>query len=260
MSNEMKLRDEIFEWRDKLRRSAMGDEVIRAIEARLQTESDPTKLRLLKFALAQEHDAQGNKAAADAIYGEDPQDAAHRWYEDLRRTHTNEEILGALEVRIRKNVDDAAVRWDLNWILASEYCLRGDYAASEAIYRQMFDDDPDDPLPLIRLSEQRLYYEESPEAAMALIDAALVAAYRSGDFRRHALAVKARIALQLKHYVAVEGVLKAIMQLQLGPDSVDIGRERDILDRLPPGSIDSEVARRYDEYCGGKSKDRAGNI
>ena len=29
----------------------------------------------------------------------------------------------------------------------------------------------------------------------------------------------------------------------------DIGRERDFFDRLPPDSIDPEVARQYNEYC-----------
>jgi tetratricopeptide (TPR) repeat protein len=256
MLREMQLRDEIFRWRDELRRSATGDDVIRAIEGRLRAERDPIKLRLLRFALAQEHDAQGDKAAADAIYGEDPQDAAHRWYENLRRTHTSTQIIEALQDRIRNNVDGAAARWELNWTLASEYCDRGDHAAAEAIYRRIFDDDPDDPLPLIRLSEQKLYYEAAPEEAMGLIDIALSSAYRSGDFRRHALAVKARIALQLKQYKAVEDVLKAIMQLEFNPESVDIGRERDILDRLPPGTIDEEIARRYDQYCTGRPKDR----
>jgi len=47
----------------------------------------------------------------------------------------------------------------------------------------------------------------------------------------------------------VEGVLKEIMQLKNDPEVRDIGRERDFFDRLPPDSIDPDVARQYNEYC-----------
>ena len=89
---------------------------------------------------------------------------------------------------------------------------------------------------------------------MSFIDRAIPVAYRSGVFRRHALATKARIALKLKRYDIVEGILKDILQLTFTRKNVDIGRERDILDRLPPGSIDPEVARQYDEFCRAKGK------
>jgi hypothetical protein len=87
---------------------------------------------------------------------------------------------------------------------------------------------------------------------MSIIDRAIEAAYRSGLFRRQALGVKARIALQLERHDVVEGVLRDILLLKFTRKNVDVGRERDILDRLPPGSIDGEVARQYDEFCRAK--------
>jgi tetratricopeptide (TPR) repeat protein len=221
---------------------------VRAIQERIQVESDPVKLRILKFALADEYEAQGNKASADALYREDPRDEAHYWYNDLLKTHEHDEIIEAIEERIRNNPDAPEMR-DLYRMLASEYKFCHDYEASEAIYLRMSDDDPNDPLPLISLAGQKLYWEERPEAAMPVIDRAIEVAYRSGDLRRHALATKARIALELKRYHVVEDVMRKIMQLTISPDCVDIGRERDILTRLPPGSIDPEVAHQYDEYC-----------
>src|SRR5262245_57719958 len=109
-------------------------------------------------------------------------------------------------------------------------------------------------MPLISLAGQKLYFENRPELAMSIIDRAIPVAYRSGVFRRHALATKARIALQLKRYDVVESVLKDILQLTFNRRNFDIGRERDILDRLPPGSIDPEVARQYDKFCRAKGK------
>ena len=67
--------------------------------------------------------------------------------------------------------------------------------------------------------------------------------------REYTLGAKARIALDLKRYDIVESVLKEIMQLKMDPDIPDIGRERNFFDRLPPGSIDAEVARQYNEFC-----------
>jgi hypothetical protein len=156
--------------------------------------------------------------------------------------------IGALEERIRRETDPLQVR-HLKTLLAMDHASAGNYASAEAIRCQLFEEDPDDPMPLITLAEQKLYYDERPEDAMRIIDTALEPAYRSGTYRRHALAVKARIALQLEQYHLVEDVMRKIMELQFERGNFDIGRESDILERLPPGSIDPEVARRYDEYC-----------
>jgi hypothetical protein len=156
--------------------------------------------------------------------------------------------IGALEERIRRETDPLQLR-HLKRLLAMDHASAGNYASAEAIRRQLFEEDPDDPMPLISLAEQKLYYEERPEDAMRIIETALDPAYRSGTYRRHALAVKARIALHLEQYHVVEDVMRKIMELQFKRGNFDIGRERDILERLPPGSIDPEVARRYDEYC-----------
>jgi hypothetical protein len=81
-------------------------------------------------------------------------------------------------------------------------------------------------------------------------------AMRAGVFRRHALATKARIALALNAHAVVEDVLRRIMALTFTRGNIDIGVERDILDRLPPDSIDPQVARAYDDYCRARGKTR----
>ena len=87
---------------------------------------------------------------------------------------------------------------------------------------------------------------------MRIIDKAIEVAMRAGVYRRHALAYKARIASRLQDYRALEAALRDIMSLRFTPGNFDIGRERDFFDDLPPGSIDPEVARQYDEYCRAK--------
>jgi tetratricopeptide (TPR) repeat protein len=204
--------------------------------------------------LAEEHEAQGNHAAAEAIYrainrtDDDPIAEVYRWYEELERTSVGTDVIHAVEERIESE-PDAAKQRELKFILALEYTQEQDYAASEAIYLELFQAKPDDPLPLIKLAEQKLYFERQLEGAMRLIDQAIAVAYGSGKFRRNALSVKARIALATNEFQVVEGMLKQIMQLGIEYGYTDTGSMRDFFDRLPPGSIDPEVARQYDEHC-----------
>jgi hypothetical protein len=44
------------------------------------------------------------------------------------------------------------------------------------------------------------------------------------------------------------------MELKFGPGHVDCGIERDFFDRLPPGVINDDVARRYDKFSCEKAK------
>jgi tetratricopeptide (TPR) repeat protein len=239
--------DELFRWRDGLHRTRHGIDVIRAIEERINVESGKAKLEPLYFMLAQEHEAQGNYAAAEAIRLQDPVNEVYRWYEDVERTSVGIEAIHVLQERIDSE-PDAAKRRELKFILAQEYKQEEDYAACEAIYLQLFETKLDDPVPLTKLAEQKLYFERQPEAAMRIIDKAIEVAYVSGNFRRNALGVKARIALEMEDFEIVEGVLIRIMQLGFEYGNIDVGFRRDFLDRLPPGSIDPEVARQYDEY------------
>jgi hypothetical protein len=235
------VRGEIPQWLDELRKSSTGDQIIQAIEGRLDTETDAAKVRCLKSELAKEHEAQGNEAAADARYRE-LWGEVHSWYRSLCRKHrhAHDNIIKAVEDRIRDEPDAAEID-NLYGILGDEYSFHGDHGAAEAIQRRLVGKRPDDPLPLISLAQ--------PEQVMELINRALEVAYHTGKFRRFALGDKASIALELKWYDIVENVLREIMQLNVDPEVPDIGRERDFFDRLPPGSIYAEVARRSDEYC-----------
>ena len=240
---------EIQRWIDELRESATEDEIVRAIEDRLKMETDLNKVRCLKSKLASAHEEQGNEAASDALHRELLPEVDY-WYRKLHRTHrtAHDIIIKAIEDRIRDRPDAAEVD-DLYRMLAGEYSFNQDYAAAEAIQRRLADKHPDDPLPLISLATNKCSFQDQPEEAMELINRALEVAYRTGVLRRFALGSKARIALELKRYDIVEDVLREIMQLNFDPETPDIGRERDFFDRIPPGSIDAEVARQYDQYC-----------
>jgi len=120
---------------------------------------------------------------------------------------------------------------------------------AEAVFLADFEAGPENPQPLILLATQKLQWEEQPEAAMPVIERAVEVALRVGMWRRHALGEKARVALALDRPAIVEDVLRQLMGLTFTRGNADCGVERDFLDRLPPGSIDADVARAYDEYC-----------
>lgn len=243
------MHSEISRWLDDLRRSVANDEIVHAINGRVEIETDPNALKMLKYALAQEHIEQGNEAAADVLYREVLPEVEY-WYRKLYRANRSAhgKTIKAIEDRIRAKPDAPEVD-HLHRMLAGEYSAYGDFAAAEAIQRRLAEKYPDDPLPLNTVATNKCSFQDQPEEAMELISRALDIAHRTGEHRRYTLGNKARIALALKRYDVVEGVLREIMQLKIDPEVPDIGRERDFFDRLPPGSIDPDVARQYDEYC-----------
>jgi hypothetical protein len=115
---------------------------------------------------------------------------------------------------------------------------------------------PDDVRFPIRKATRYLYFWDDLEEALRCIDLALQRAHRSGFFRREALGVKARILLHLARGEQLSEVLEEIMALHMIKGVPDIGRERDFIDRAPPGLISEDVVRRYNEFrpkCAGDS-------
>jgi len=240
----------INRWVDDLRLSdATGDERVRAMENRLEAETDETAVRVLKVSLAIEHTEQGNEAAADAVWREVLPEVDY-WYRNLTRTNrtASDKNIKAIEERIRAKPDAPEVDESYSY-LSDQYSFHGDFATAETIKLQLANRHPDNPLPLNTVAFNKLHFRDQPEEAMEVINRALEVAHRTGELRRYTLGNKARIALGLKRYDIVEDVLKEIMQLKIDPDVPDIGRERDFFDRLPPDSIDPDIARQYNEYC-----------
>jgi hypothetical protein len=112
----------------------------------------------------------------------------------------------------------------------------------------MIEECPDDVRFPISKAALYLYNLEDPEEALRCIDLALQRAYRTGFFRREALGDKARILLQLGRGEALSEVLEEIMSLKMIKGIPDVGRERDFVDRAPPGLIAEDVVARYNEF------------
>jgi tetratricopeptide (TPR) repeat protein len=157
-----------------------------------------------------------------------------------------DEEANAVEERLRDEADPDK-RYVLRSLLAGALAYAGRIDEAKALYLALHAERPDKPRSLISLAEKLLYAAEQPEMALPVIDQAIEVAFRTGDFRRNALGVKARIALALERYDLVEEVMRRILPLKTARAHVDCGIERDFLDRLPPGAIDEEVRRQYAE-------------
>jgi tetratricopeptide (TPR) repeat protein len=132
--------------------------------------------------------------------------------------------------------------------LASLWSDAGRYSEALQVLDEMIERYPDDVRPLISKATKYLYFIENSEEALRCIDIALERAHRTLRFRREALGVKARILLQLGRGEQLSDVLEKIMSLQMMKDIPDVGRERDFVDRAPPGLIPEDIVARYNEF------------
>jgi hypothetical protein len=162
----------------------------------------------------------------------------------IRRRLSPEQNVVAVEERLCGE-NDPDKRYELRSYLAGFLAWAGRMGDAEALYLALHEERPDPPRNLISLAENFLYAAEQPRKALPVIDRAIEVAFRTGNFRRNALGVKARIGLALKRYDLVEEVMRRILPLKTARDHFDCGIERDFLDRLPPGAIDETVRSQY---------------
>lgn len=138
----------------------------------------------------------------------------------------------------------------MSWLLREA----GRDAEALQVLDQMMKLHPEDVRPA--LSKSGLYFlDDQLEEALKWIDVALERARRTGFFRREALGNKARILLKLGRPEEFSDVLEEIMSLQIVKDIPDIGRERDFIDRAPPGFIPRNVLERYNKFRPKRSED-----
>jgi uncharacterized protein HemY len=176
--------------------------------------------------------------------------AIYRWVDDLRRTRSQADLTDELKARFDTE-PEMEIRRTLAFLIANELRSQGRYEESERYYLDLARQFPYDPIPVICLAEQKLHYEGELDEALAMSRHAVHIAFQTGNFRRQALGVQARIAQKLKDYPLVEQSLQSIMSLEIGTDQMDCTIERDFFDSLPVGAINDSLAQRYDRFAQG---------
>jgi tetratricopeptide (TPR) repeat protein len=168
--------------------------------------------------------------------------------EQLQRTCADQEIVDKIANRMKAESDEETTQ-SLAFILASEFGRQERYGEAETILLNLSERNPAEPYPLIALAEQKLYYEEKPDEALEIVESAIERARASGNFRRNALGVKARIAEKLQRYDLIADIIREIMTIKFAESRIDVGLERDFVDRLPSGVVAAELVQQYDEFC-----------
>jgi tetratricopeptide (TPR) repeat protein len=137
--------------------------------------------------------------------------------------------------------------------------INGDYQEALQVLDMMIEEYPDEVGPHISKASLYLYHFDDLEKALRCIDLALELASRTGHFRRHACGYKARILLELGRGQQLSDVLEEIMSLRIKKGVSDIGRERDFIDRAPPGVIREDVLARYNQFRPKRPTDTTAN-
>jgi hypothetical protein len=170
----------------------------------------------------------------------------HQWVAGLRAELPLDLVIDNVSARLDEV--DGDDRYDLAMHLKRLLVQARRGREALLVLDEMIEEYPDDVRFSISKALLHLYHFDDPEEALKCIDFALERAYRTGYFRREALGDKARMLLQLGRGEALSQVLEEIMSLKMIKGIPDIGRERDFVDRAPPGLIPEDVVARYNEF------------
>jgi tetratricopeptide (TPR) repeat protein len=173
--------------------------------------------------------------------------ALHRWADRMRSRMPVEEAVGRVRSRLqRASAEDQPT---LAHILGLFLVNAEQYDEALSWFDMVIEREPDHVRSAIAKAMIYRSWRKDPEKALETIEVALERAFRTRFYRRHALGEKARILLKLRRGEALGQVLEQIMSLQMSSDVRDIGRERDFVDRAPPGLIAADIVARYDGFC-----------
>jgi hypothetical protein len=171
----------------------------------------------------------------------------YRWVDDLRARLFLDDVIDTVRNRIREG--ESRDEYDLTLILEQLLTETGRDEEAARVIDTMIERFPDDVRFPIARASLSFYFLDDPGGALASIDKALARARRTGYFRREALGVKARILLKLGFGEQLSQTLEEIMALEMRQGIPDVGRERDFVDRAPPGLISDDLRARYDAFC-----------
>ena len=170
----------------------------------------------------------------------------HRWADQMRSGMPVDEVTARVRSRLQSaNAEDQPT---LGHILGVFLTNAERYDEALSSFDMVIRRDPDHVRSAI--AKATIYHwRNDPEKALEAIEVALERAFRTRFYRRHALGEKARILLKLRRGEELGQVLEQIMSLEMFSDVRDIGRERDFVDRAPPGLIAADIVARYNAFC-----------
>ena len=176
----------------------------------------------------------------------------HKWVRQLRKEISIDEAIDRVKARLQNADVEEQFALELQLHLLLKEAYRHDELLQ--LIDQQIEREPDRMRPLLSKASFYHWDREDPKEALKWIDLALECAYRTKFFRREALGDKARMLLELSSRDGIDcgeelgQVLEEIMALDMYRDIPDIGKERDFVDRAPPGMIPKDTVARYNRF------------
>jgi tetratricopeptide (TPR) repeat protein len=170
----------------------------------------------------------------------------HVWIRQLRKEVSIEEIINRVLSRMQNTdaEDQPILESHLRWLLIEA----GRYDEVLRLIDSGIERKPNGVRYPIEKATLYYYYLKDLEEALRWIDFALERAFRTRVLCREALGTKARILLDLGRGEELGQVLEQIMSLDMFEEIPDVGKERDFVDRAPPGLIRDDIVARYDKF------------
>lgn len=179
------------------------------------------------------------------------------WMDQWGRGVSPDDIVASIEARFQAAAGED--RYDLAAQLNTFLAIAYRDEERLRLLDQMMQEFPDD----VRLpmDKAEVYLQSSGKLQEALrwIDVAIERSDRQGHSQREVRGHKARILLKLGRGEELSDLLEEIMSLRLEKGAIDIGRERDFVDRAPLGMIRKDVLDRYNEFRPKRSSDASGD-
>jgi len=169
------------------------------------------------------------------------------WCDELRSSYEIDDVVEKIEMRLSQ-AENSIERKTLQEYLCRSLQEADRYDDALAVMMKLHEAFPTDPLTSLRVAEHYLYGTDSPSKALDWIAKAEQAARQSGNFLRHVLATKARLALRLDNYTMLDDCLRKIASLRLAHDARDIRRERDFFDRADKSRLSLTAIQEYESY------------
>jgi hypothetical protein len=169
------------------------------------------------------------------------------WCEELSRNLPLKMVIERVIERLRVATDN----WEIIALkehLASEYVSDLDLLGARKELEDLILLKSGSAMSYSSLASHYLYAEENFEGALNSILKAEEASVKSGHFKRHVQAQKARIALAMNNYDLLGSTLRRITEIAVEPGQRDVSKERDFFDRADKSRLDQKVVAAFEGY------------
>ncbi len=167
------------------------------------------------------------------------------WAEGLRKAKHYQDISGDIRMRL---ADSRAheERRVLYSILINELRMNSRDRDAGIAVEELTAEFPNDERSWVKASNYYLYSGAPKERMLETVNRAISLAQTNGRFTRECYGIKARIALAVADYSLLHDTLLAIIKIGPRKGLIDVGVERDFVDRAPAGSIDEAIRSEFD--------------